>query len=198
MLKKNYHKGLLEAGCDEAGRGCLAGPVFAAAVIFPEKFNNKLLNDSKKLNDKQRRLLRSVIENESIAWAVASVSAPEIDKINILNASFLAMHRAVEKLKITPQCLLIDGNRFKSYKNIPHQCIVGGDGKFLNIAAASILAKTYRDDYMEVIHEQYPEYDWLKNKAYGTEKHRNAIEKHGLTEHHRKSFKLQSLQLSIF
>jgi ribonuclease HII len=198
MLKKYLNKELLEAGCDEAGRGCLAGPVFAAAVIFSKKFNNKLLNDSKKLNDRQRKALRPIVENEALAWAVASVSAEEIDKINILNASFLAMHRAIEKLNIIPQHLIIDGNRFKKFQSIPHQCIVGGDGKYLSIAAASILAKTYRDDYMDELHPEYPEYDWINNKAYGTEKHRQAIEKYGLTEHHRKSFKLKSTQLSIF
>lgn len=197
MLKQYLNKNILEAGCDEAGRGCLAGPVYAAAVILPKKYKNKLLNDSKKLSDKQRKELRPLIEQEALAWAVASVSAAEIDKINILNASFLAMHRAVEQLIIQPECLLIDGNRFKKYKNVPHQCIVGGDSKFMNIAAASVLAKTYRDDYMERLHEEFPQYDWKSNKAYGTEKHRLAIEKYGVTFHHRKSFRLRPFQLSL-
>lgn len=197
MLKKYFNKNLTEAGCDEAGRGCYAGPVFAAAVILPKNFKNELLDDSKKLNDKQRKLLRPIIEQEAIAYAVAQVSAKEIDKINILNASFLAMHRAIEQLKIIPESLLIDGNRFKKYKNIPHNCIVQGDGKFLSIAAASILAKTYRDDYMDELHLQHPEYDWTHNKAYGTAKHREAIEKHGLTEHHRKSFSIVPVQLTL-
>jgi len=190
MLKKYFDKLLIEAGCDEAGRGCLAGPVFAAAVILPKKFKNYILNDSKKLSDKQRKLLRPIIEEEAIAWAVGEVSAEEIDTINILNASFLAMHRAIAQLKITPQHLLIDGNRFKKHEKIPHTCIIQGDGKYMSIAAASILAKTYRDDYMDTLHYQFPNYDWLSNKAYGTSKHRAAIEKYGVTIHHRKSFRL--------
>ncbi len=188
MLKKYVNKLLIEAGCDEAGRGCLAGPVFAAAVIFPKKFKNAFINDSKKLSDQKRKLLRTIIEEEAIAWAVGEVSAKEIDKINILNASFLAMHRAIDQLNIRPQSLLIDGNRFNKYKEIPHTCIVQGDGKYLSIAAASILAKTYRDDYMDLLHDQFPMYDWLNNKAYGTPKHLEAIKKYGITEHHRKSF----------
>jgi ribonuclease HII len=190
MLKKYFDKTSIEAGCDEAGRGCLAGPVYAAAVILPKNFKNKLLDDSKKLTDKQRKLLRPIIEKEAIAWAVGIVSAQEIDEINILNASFLAMHRAIDQLKTQPESLLIDGNRFKKYKNIPHTCIIQGDGKYLSIAAASILAKTYRDDHMDALHEQFPQYSWIQNKAYGTVKHRDAILKYGICEHHRVSFRL--------
>jgi ribonuclease HII len=190
MLKKYFHKSFVEAGCDEAGRGCLAGSVFAAAVILPKNFSNMLLNDSKKLTEKQRELLRPIIEREAIAWAVAEVSAAEIDQINILNASFLAMHRAIDKLTIKPESLLIDGNRFKAYPTIPHTCIVQGDGKYLSIAAASVLAKTYRDDYMQQLHVQHPVYGWAKNKAYGTQQHRDAIEKYGVTPYHRMSFRL--------
>lgn len=197
MLKKYFDKILIEAGCDEAGRGCLAGPVFAAAVILPKKFKNSILDDSKKLSDKQRKLLRPIIEQEAVSWAVAEVSAKEIDEINILNASFLAMHRAIDQLNIIPESLLIDGNRFKKYKNIPHHCIIQGDGKYLSIAAASILAKTYRDDHMDALHEQFPNYDWIKNKAYGTEKHREAIIRYGISEHHRKSFRLLPDQLKL-
>lgn len=190
MLKRYLDKARIEAGCDEAGRGCLAGAVFAAAVILPKKFKHPLLNDSKKLTDKQRKFLRPIIEKEAIAWAVGQVSEKEIDKINILNASFLAMHRAIDQLKTTPESLLIDGNRFNKYNNIPHTCIVKGDSKFLNIAAASILAKTYRDDYMDALHQKFPMYNWLQNKAYGTVQHRNAIIEHGDCIHHRKSFRL--------
>lgn len=190
MLKKYLDKTLIEAGCDEAGRGCLAGPVFAAAVILPREFKNKVINDSKKLNDKQRKELRSIIEEKAVAWAVAHVSVEEIDTINILNASFLAMHRAIDQLKVTPQSLLIDGNRFNKHSTIPHNCIIEGDGKYMSIAAASILAKTYRDDYMDQLHEQFPHYDWLNNKAYATRTHREAIMTHGVTVHHRKSFRL--------
>jgi len=192
MLKKYFNKLLIEAGCDEAGRGCLAGPVFAAAVIFPKNFKNSLINDSKKLNDVQRKSLRSIIEEEAIAWAVGEVSAKEIDKINILNASFLAMHRAIDQLKIIPQSLLIDGNRFNKYKKIPHTCIIEGDAIYMSIAAASILAKTYRDDYMDELHHQFPIYDWLNNKAYATPKHLEAIKEYGITDHHRKSFKIST------
>ncbi len=197
MLKKYLDKTLIEAGCDEAGRGCLAGPVFAAAVILPKNFKNKLLDDSKKLNDKQRKELRPIIEEQALAFAVAQVSAEEIDKINILNASFLAMHRAIEQLKIVPESLLIDGNRFKKYKDIPHHCIIKGDGKYMSIAAASILAKTYRDDHVDELHLEHPEYDWLHNKTYGTLKHRKAIEQFGITIHHRKSFTLLPKQLEL-
>ncbi|MEO6904429.1 MAG: ribonuclease HII [Bacteroidia bacterium] len=190
MLKKYFHKILIEAGCDEAGRGCLAGPVFAAAVILPKNFHHKLLNDSKKLTDKQRKYLRPLIEEKAITHAYAQVNVQEIDSINILNASFLAMHRAITKLNITPQSLLIDGNRFNKYENIPHICIVEGDGKYASIAAASILAKTYRDDYMDLLDEEFPQYEWSSNKAYGTLKHRKAIQEYGITHHHRKSFRL--------
>lgn len=189
MLKKYFDKLLIEAGCDEAGRGCLAGPVYAAAVIFPKKFKNSLIDDSKKLNDSERKLLRIIIEQEAVSWAVGIATVEEIDEINILNASFLAMHRAIDGLKTTPQSLLIDGNRFNKYKKIPHTCIIEGDGKYMSIAAASILAKTYRDDYMDELHNQFPIYDWLNNKAYATLKHREAIKKHGITDHHRKSFR---------
>lgn len=197
MLKSYFDKTLIEAGCDEAGRGCLSGPVFAAAVILPKNFKNKLLDDSKKLSDAQRKELRPVIEQEALAWAVAQVSVDEIDSINILNASFLAMHKAIADLKTSPELLLIDGNRFKPYNTIPHQCIIKGDGKYLSIAAASILAKTYRDDLMDQLHEQFPQYHWLNNKGYGTEKHRKAIFEFGATEHHRKSFRLLPDQLKF-
>lgn len=197
MLKKFLDKTLIEAGCDEAGRGCLAGPVYAAAVILPKKFRHELLNDSKKLNDKQRKYLRPIIEEHAVAYAVGIVSTQEIDEINILNASFLAMHRAIDQLKTVPQSLLIDGNRFNRYKNIPHHCIIEGDGKYMSIAAASILAKTYRDDHMDELHEQFPHYDWKNNRAYATLKHRNAIIEHGITEHHRKSFTLLPQQLEL-
>jgi ribonuclease HII len=190
MLKPYFNKTLIEAGCDEAGRGCLSGPVFAAAVILPKKFKNNLLNDSKQLSEKIRYQLRPIIEKDAIAFSVAQVSPREIDKINILNASFLAMHRAIDKLKIPPQLLLIDGNRFNPYKNIPHQCIVAGDAKYLSIAAASILAKTYRDDYMNNLHKKFPVYGWDKNKGYGTISHRLAISLYGAVGHHRMSFTL--------
>lgn len=190
MLLPYLKKDLVEAGCDEAGRGCLCGSVYAAAVILPVGFENELLNDSKKLTDKQRYALREVIEKEAITWAVGIVTAQEIDKINILNASILAMHRAVDQLKITPEHLLIDGNRFKKYKEIPHTTVVKGDGKYLSIAAASILAKTYRDDYMDALHAEYPVYDWNNNKGYPTKKHRAAIALHGTTPYHRMTFNL--------
>ncbi|MEI6487935.1 MAG: ribonuclease HII [Bacteroidota bacterium] len=190
MLKRYFNKYAIEAGCDEAGRGCLAGDVFAAAVILPKNFKNNLLDDSKKLSDKQRKLLRPIIETNAIAWAVGRVSAQEIDEINILNASLLAMHRAIDKLTTTPNHLLIDGNRFKSYNFIPHTCIIQGDSKYMSIAAASILAKTYRDDYMDKLHEEFPHYGWSNNRAYGTKVHRDAIREHGITPYHRVSFKL--------
>jgi ribonuclease HII len=196
MLLNSYTDDLIEAGCDEAGRGCLAGPVYAAAVILPRDFINSELNDSKKLSKKQREELREIIETEAISWAVASVNNNEIDEINILNASFLSMHRAIEKLKKQPEFLLIDGNRFKIYKEIPHKCIVKGDGKFLSIAAASILAKTHRDDFMKKLHLEFPDYDWKNNKGYPTPKHKAAIAKHGITDFHRKSFRLNE-QLKI-
>lgn len=190
MLLPYLHPGIMEAGCDEAGRGCLAGAVYAAAVILPPEFRNDLLNDSKKLTEQQRYALRPVIENEAVAWAVGIVSPEEIDKINILNASFLAMHRAVEQLSVRPQHLLIDGNRFRPYAGIPHTTVVKGDGKYLSIAAASVLAKTYRDDYMNRLHEAYPVYDWERNKGYPTAKHRAAIARHGTTPYHRLTFNL--------
>jgi ribonuclease HII len=188
---------VIEAGCDEAGRGCLAGPVFAAAVILPPDFECDELNDSKKLTEKIRYKLRPIIEEKALAWAVGVVSAEEIDQINILNASFLAMHRAVEKLGMEPEHLIIDGNRFKKYKEVPHDCVVKGDGKYLSIAAASVLAKTYRDDYMNEIDKQYPAYRWSKNKGYPTKDHRKAIEEFGPTEHHRKSFTLLDKQVKL-
>lgn len=197
MLLPFLKEHVIEAGCDEAGRGCLAGPVFAAAVILPEDFTNELLNDSKQLTEKQRYALRPVIEEQAIAWAVGIVSAKEIDKINILNASFLAMHRAINELCVKPEHLIIDGNRFKPYEGIPHQCVVKGDGKYMSIAAASILAKTYRDDYMNKIAADYPAYKWTKNKGYPTKEHRKAIEEFGATEHHRMSFTLIDPQLKI-
>ena len=189
-LKRWYKKGIIEAGCDEAGRGCLAGPVFAAAVIFPSDFYSSILNDSKKLPEKIRYLLRDTIKKEAVAYAVAMVDNNEIDDLNILNASFLAMHLAINQLRIKPGFLIIDGNRFKAYPSIPHRCIVGGDGKYLSIAAASVLAKTYRDDYMIKLHRQYKNYGWDKNKGYPTRKHREAITKFGITPCHRKSFRL--------
>ena len=190
MLKKFYSKKLIEAGCDEAGRGCFAGPVFAAAVILPRDFEDELLNDSKQLTVKQRNTLREIIKNEASAWAVASVDNIEIDEINILNASFLAMHKAIDKLKITPKLLLIDGNRFNKYKNIPHKCIIKGDGKYLSIAAASVLAKTHRDEFMLNLDKEFPDYDWKNNKGYPTPKHKQAIAKYGISPYHRKSFNL--------
>ena len=190
MLKHSLYTNKLEAGCDEAGRGCLCGPVFAAAVILPQDFKNSILNDSKKLSDQQRKKLRPVIEEFALAWAVGIVSAAEIDKINILQASFLAMHRAIAQLKIIPEHLLIDGNRFTQFGSVPHTTVIEGDGKYLNIAAASILAKTYRDDYMDNLHEKYPAYHWIKNKGYGTKQHRAAIMEFGITKHHRKTFRL--------
>lgn len=198
MLLNCYQNEFIEAGCDEAGRGCLAGPVFAAAVILPLDFDARELNDSKQLTHRQRCALRLIIEKEALAWAVAEVDNLEIDKINILNASFLAMHRAVEKLAIQPQYLVIDGNRFKAYPNIPHTCIVKGDGKYLNIAAASILAKTHRDEYMERISSDYPHYQWHQNKGYPTIVHRNAALEHGLSPFHRKTFSITAPQLALF
>lgn len=190
MLLPYLNKELIEAGCDEAGRGCLAGAVYAAAVILPKEFRNELLNDSKQLTEAQRYQLRPIIEQEAVAWAVGVVTPEEIDKINILNASILAMHRAVDGLKVRPQHLLIDGNRFKKYQNLPHTTVIKGDGKYLNIAAASVLAKTYRDDYMNTLHQEYPSYDWKKNKGYPTQAHRAAIAEHGITPYHRKTFNL--------
>lgn len=192
-----YLENTIEVGCDEAGRGCLAGAVFAAAVILPENFDFSKINDSKKLSEKQRSELRELIIEKSLAWSVAQVSQQEIDKINILNASILAMHRAIDNLKIEPKHIIIDGNRFKKYKEIPHLCIVKGDAKYASIAAASILAKTFRDDYMMNLHEKYPVYAWNSNKGYPTEVHRKAIEIHGISEFHRRSFKLKDDQLTL-
>ena len=196
-LKKFYREDLVEAGCDEAGRGCLAGPVFAAAVILPADFYHPLLDDSKKISEKKRYELREYIEKHALAFGIGSVDQELIDKINILNASFLAMHIAIEQLSIRPQLLLIDGNRFNKYKKIPHKCIVKGDGIYQSIAAASILAKTYRDDYMREIHKDYPVYGWNRNKGYATKLHRQRIEKHGICEHHRKTFVHNINQLKI-
>jgi len=201
MLESCYYKGKIEAGCDEAGRGCLAGSVYAAAVILPEGYQNELLNDSKQLTEKRRYALREIIERDAVAWAVGVVTPEEIDKINILNASILAMHRALDQLKVRPEAIIVDGNRFKPYyergegsevrgEKLPHTTIVKGDGKYLSIAAASILAKTYRDDYMNQLAEEYPQYDWLSNKGYPTKKHREAIKQYGITPYHRKSYNL--------
>lgn len=198
MLEKYLIKGRIEAGCDEAGRGCLAGPVTAAAVILPEDFHNDLLNDSKQLTERQRDILRPIIEREAIAWAVAFVSPQEIDEINILKASFTAMHRAIDQLKVRPEALLIDGNRFIKYQGAPHTCIVKGDGKMMSIAAASVLAKTHRDEYMYRIAKDFPQYAWEKNKGYPTPAHREAIEKYGTTPHHRMTFQLLNPHLSLF
>ena len=218
MLASHYYQGKSEAGCDEAGRGCLAGSVYAAAVILPEDYQNELLNDSKQLTEKKRYQLREIIQRDAVAWAVGIVTPEEIDKINILNASILAMHRALDQLKVRPEAIIVDGNRFKPYYDvncqlsarpegalaterdartvnckqnpIPHTTIVKGDGKYLSIAAASILAKTYRDDYMNELAEEYPQYDWLSNKGYPTKKHRDAIRQYGITPYHRKSYNL--------
>ncbi|GGE62313.1 RNase HII [Pedobacter psychrotolerans] len=198
MLLSCYQEEFLEAGCDEAGRGCLAGPVFAAAVILPKGFCLEGLNDSKQLSHNQRDLLRPIIEKEALAWAVASCDHEEIDQINILNASFLAMHRAIEKLHTQPQYLVIDGNRFKAYPQIPHCCIIKGDGKYLNIAAASILAKTHRDEFMANLHTDYPHYNWQKNKGYPTIAHRKAVMEIGLSPFHRKTFNVRDPQLDLF
>ena len=198
MLASHYYTGKVEAGCDEAGRGCLAGSVYAAAVIFPEDYQNDELNDSKQLTDRRRKQLREIIQRDAVAWAVGIVSPEEIDRINILNASILAMHRALDQLTVRPEAIIVDGNRFKPYRpvvdgsavKIPHTTIVKGDGKYLSIAAASILAKTYRDDYMDQLAEEFPQYDWLSNKGYPTKKHREAIRQYGITPYHRKSFNM--------
>lgn len=194
MLTSYFDKRHIEAGCDEAGRGCLAGPVFAAAVILPKTFQHPLLNDSKQLSEKKRLEARVIVEKEALSWGVGIVMPKEIDKINILNASFLAMHRAIEKLQPVPELLLIDGNRFKPYREIPFHCIVKGDGKYMSIAAASILAKTYRDEYMMRAAEEFPYYGWIKNKGYPTKAHRMGIQQHGACIHHRRSFKLLPTQ----
>lgn len=190
MLKSNYSTGKLEAGCDEAGRGCIAGPVFAAAVILPPSFQEPLLNDSKKLSHTTRDIMRAVVEAKALAYGVGMVDEQEIDQINILNASFMAMHRAIDQLKLNPEHLIIDGNRFKPFREIPHTCVVKGDAKYASIAAASVLAKTYRDEFMKKLHDQYPEYGWNKNKGYPTLAHREAVLKHGSCIYHRKSFRL--------
>jgi ribonuclease HII len=198
MLRSFFSKHNIEAGCDEAGRGCLAGPVVAAAVILPRKYKHPILNDSKQLTRQERELLRSEIERDALAWAVGEVSHTEIDSINILNASFKAMHNAIVKLKVTPTLLLIDGNRFCPFPEIPHECIIKGDGKYLSIAAASVLAKTYRDELMTNLSSQYPGYGWETNMGYPTEGHRDGIRKLGITPYHRKTFQLLPSQLELF
>lgn len=198
MLLPCYQYELIEAGCDEAGRGCLAGPVFAAAVILPKDFHHEVLTDSKQLSEKERYELRTYIEAEALAFAVAQVDHLEIDRINILNASFLAMHKALEQLKICPQLILVDGNRFKNYKDIPHECIIQGDGKYFSIAAASILAKTYRDDFMHNLSHEFPEYHWFTNKGYATLRHREAVMEHGMSPYHRRTFRITDPQLDLF
>ncbi len=190
MLKNYYEQGRVEAGCDEAGRGCLAGSVYAAAVILPPDYRNERLNDSKKLTARQRYALRQDIERDAVAWAVGVVTPQEIDQINILNASILAMHRALDQLQVRPEAIIVDGNRFKPYRDLPHTTIVKGDGKYLSIAAASILAKTYRDDEMVRLAQEYPDYDWQHNMGYPTRKHREAIRQHGITPYHRRTFNL--------
>lgn len=190
MLKNYYEQGRVEAGCDEAGRGCLAGSVYAAAVILPPDYHNERLNDSKKLTARQRYALRLDIERDAVAWAVGVVTPQEIDQVNILNASILAMHRALDQLQVRPEAIIVDGNRFKPYRDLPHTTIVKGDGKYLSIAAASILAKTYRDDEMVRLAQEYPDYDWQHNMGYPTRKHREAIRQHGITPYHRRTFNL--------
>ena len=190
MLLPYYREGVIEAGCDEAGRGCVAGPVYAAAVILPPDYHNDLLNDSKQLSEKKRDQLRSIIERDAVSWAVGIVDNQEIDQINILNASILAMHRALDQLTVCPQEIIVDGNRFKPYRDIPHTTIVKGDGKYMSIAAASILAKTHRDECMLALHQQYPQYHWDSNKGYPAPVHRQAIRLHGTTPYHRLTFQL--------
>ncbi|MGB5362203.1 MAG: ribonuclease HII [Aureibaculum sp.] len=197
ILQNNFSGHKLEAGTDEAGRGCLAGPVVAAAVILPQSFDHPILNDSKQLTEKQRLQLKPYIEEKALAYAVSFVWQQEIDKINILQSSLLAMHKALAELSIEPEFIIIDGNKFNTFKSIPHQTIVKGDGKYMSIAAASILAKTYRDEYMEKIHEEFPEYNWKQNKGYPTREHREIIQKNGITLHHRRSFRLYPEQLSL-
>ena len=198
MLLAYHNNHLIEAGCDEAGRGCYAGPVFAAAVILPKDFYHPLLNDSKKVSEKNRLILKEVIEKSALAWAVARVEHDEIDRINILKASIKAMHLAIQQLKIKPEFLLIDGNRFQSYLKIPHQCVIKGDGKYASIAAASILAKTHRDELMKKLHKKFPAYNWISNKGYGTLDHRNAIAEIGLCKYHRKSFSILPVPPDLF
>ena len=190
MLANHFYEGLVECGCDEAGRGCLAGSVFAGAVILPSDYSNEMLNDSKQLTERRRYLLREQIEHDAVAWAIGVVTAEEVDHINILNASILAMHRAIDALNVRPEAVIVDGNRFKPYHDLPYTTIVKGDGKYLSIAAASILAKTYRDDEMNRLADSYPQYDWKSNKGYPTKKHREAIRQYGITPYHRKSFQL--------
>ena len=190
MLANHFYEGLVECGCDEAGRGCLAGSVFAGAVILPSDYSNEMLNDSRQLTERRRYLLREQIEHDAVAWAIGVVTAEEIDHINILNASILAMHRAIDALNVRPEAVIVDGNRFKPYHDLPYTTIVKGDGKYLSIAAASILAKTYRDDEMNRLADSYPQYDWKSNKGYPTKKHREAIRQYGITPYHRKSFQL--------
>jgi ribonuclease HII len=197
MLKSSFTKDKIEAGCDEVGRGCLAGPVVAAAVILPKKYKHKLLNDSKQLTKAERESLQVDVKRDALAWAIAEVSNDEIDMINILNASFKAMHLAIDKLTTQPEFLLIDGNRFNAYKNLPFECVVKGDSKFLSIAAASVLAKTYRDDLMAKLHKKYPVYGWQTNVGYPTIEHRNGIREFGITPFHRKSFQLLPAQLEL-
>ena len=198
MLKPYYDEKLLEAGCDEAGRGCLAGPVYAAAVILPKHFYHPLLNDSKQLTEEERYELRPYIEEHAISYAVASLNNIQIDKINILRASFKSMHMAIKQLSIQPELLLIDGNRFARYKRIPHKCIIQGDGIYASIAAASVLAKTYRDDYMKELHKKFPKYNWAQNKGYATREHQEALDQHGPCKFHRKSFRLSYDQPQLF
>lgn len=196
-LKLNFSKFILECGTDEAGRGCLAGPVTAAAVILPNAFSNSTLNDSKQISEKNREMLKKIIEDEAIAFAFKHIWPEEIDKINILNASILAMHKSIDSLNIEPEFIIVDGNKFKPYKTVPFQTIIKGDGKYLSIAAASVLAKTNRDAYMEKIHEEYPMYNWKQNKGYPTQEHRAAIKKYGITKYHRKTFRLLPEQLKL-
>ena len=198
MLANHFYEGLVECGCDEAGRGCLAGSVFAGAVILPSDYSNEMLNDSKQLTERRRYLLREQIEHDAVAWAIGVVTAEEIDHINILNASILAMHRAIDALNVRPEAVIVDGNRFKPYHDLPYTTIVKGDGKYLSIAAASILAKTYRDDEMNRLADSYPQYDWKINKGYPTKKHREAIRQYGITPYHRKSFHPTELEPSLF
>ena len=197
MLKSNYSGYRLEAGTDEAGRGCLSGPVVAAAVILPKDFSHPLLNDSKQLSEKNREILKPIIEEQALAFAVSFIYQDEVDELNVLQASITAMHRAIEALKVTPEFIIVDGNKFRNYKEIPHETIVKGDAKFLSIAAASVLAKTYRDTYMEKIHQEFVMYNWQKNKGYPTKEHRAAIREYGATIHHRKTFKLLPEQLKL-
>lgn len=198
MLKTFFQEELLEAGCDEAGRGCLAGPVFAAAVILPKNFYHPLLNDSKQVTEEHRNELRPVIEQQAIAYAVAQLDHKQIDKLNILRASFKSMHLAVKALSVSPQLLLIDGNRFAKYRRIPHKCVIGGDGQYASIAAASILAKTYRDDYMKQLHLKFPKYNWAQNKGYATREHQEALDKWGPSRYHRRSFRLDYSSQELF